>query len=79
MLRDRDDPFGNMFYDGGWDGDNNHHQNLTAYEIDDNVTWVKGKHTVKFGFKGREERNNIEELQQARGFAQFLRELDCLV
>jgi hypothetical protein len=66
-----DDPFSNMFYGGGWDGDNNHHQNLTAYEIDDNVTWVKGKHTVKFGFKGREERNNIEELQQAEGSHSF--------
>jgi hypothetical protein len=65
------DPFGNMLYYGGWDGDNNHHQNLTSYEIDDNVTWVKGKHTVKFGFKGRQEYNNIEELQQAEGSHSF--------
>lgn len=65
------DPFGNMLYYGGWDGDNNHHQNLTSYEIDDNVTWIKGKHSVKFGFKGRKEYNNIEELQQAEGSHSF--------
>ena len=57
----------NFFYGGGWDGDNNHRQNLTAYEIDDNVTWVKGRHTIKAGFKGRKEYNNVEELQQAEG------------
>jgi len=65
------DPFGNMLYYGGWDGDNNHHQNLTSFQIDDNVTWVKGKHTVKFGFKGRQEYNNVEELQQAEGSHDF--------
>ncbi len=57
----------NFLYYGGWDGDNNHHQNLTAFEIDDGVTWIKGKHTLKFGFKGRKEYNNVEELQQAEG------------
>ena len=61
----------NMFYGGGWDGDNFHDQNLTSFEIDDNVTWVKGKHTVKFGFKGRQEYNNIQELQQAEGSHSF--------
>ena len=65
------DPTSHLFYYGGWDGDNNHHQNLTAFEIDDNVTWVKGKHTVKFGFKGRKEYNNVEELQQAEGSHDF--------
>ncbi len=65
------DPFGHMLYYGGWDGDNNHHQNLTSFQIDDNVTWVKGKHSVKFGFKGRQEYNNIEELQQAEGSHSF--------
>ncbi|MFN7995018.1 MAG: carboxypeptidase regulatory-like domain-containing protein [Bryobacteraceae bacterium] len=65
------DPFANFLYYGGWDGDNNHHQNLTAFQIDDNVTWVKGKHTIKFGFKGRQEYNNIEELQQAEGSHSF--------
>jgi hypothetical protein len=65
------DPFANMLYYGGWDGDNNHHQNLTSYEIDDNVTWIKGKHSIKFGFKGRQEYNNVEELQQAEGSHSF--------
>jgi hypothetical protein len=66
-----DDPFSNMLYYGGWDGDNNHKQNLTSFQIDDNVTWVKGKHTIKFGFKGRQEYNNVEELQQAEGSHSF--------
>ena len=66
-----DDPFSNMLYYGGWDGDNNHNQNLTSFQIDDNVTWIKGKHTVKFGFKGRQEYNNVEELQQAEGSHSF--------
>ena len=61
----------NMLYFGGWDGDNNHHQNLTSFEIDDNVTWIKGKHTIKMGFKGRQEYNNVEELQQAEGSHSF--------
>jgi hypothetical protein len=65
------DPTSNMFYGGGWDGDNNHHQNLTSFQIDDSVTWVKGKHTLKFGFKGRKEYNNVEELQQAEGSHDF--------
>ena len=57
----------NMFYGGGWDSDNHKAQNMTQYEIDDNVTWVKGKHSMRFGFKGRQEYNNVEELQQAQG------------
>ncbi len=61
----------NFFYGGAQDSDNHHAQNLTAYEIDDNVTWVKGKHSLKFGFKGRQEFNNIEELQQAQGSETF--------
>jgi len=65
------DPASNMLYYGGWDGDNNHHQNLTSYQIDEGVTWIKGKHTVKAGFKGRQEYNNVEELQQAEGSHSF--------
>ena len=42
----------NMFYYGCWDGDNHSAQQLTQFQIDDNFTWVKGKHTLKFGFKG---------------------------
>jgi hypothetical protein len=57
----------NMFYYGGWDSDNHKAQDMTQYEIDDNVTWVKGKHSMRLGFKGRQELNNVEELQQAQG------------
>src|SRR5713226_6115103 len=41
-----------FLYYGCWDADNPQDQNLTAYQVDDNVTWIKNKHTVKFGFKG---------------------------
>jgi Carboxypeptidase regulatory-like domain len=61
----------NLLYYGGWDGDNLHNQNLTSFEIDDDATWVKGKHRVQFGFKGRQEYNNIRELQQAEGSHSF--------
>ncbi|HSU61483.1 MAG TPA: TonB-dependent receptor [Bryobacteraceae bacterium] len=61
----------NMFYYGGWDGDNRKDQQLTQYQIDDSATWVKGKHTFKFGFKGRQEFNNVRELQQAQGSDTF--------
>ena len=61
----------NMFYYGGWDSDNKKAQDLTHYQIDDNTTWVKGKHTFKFGFKGRLEHNNVKELQQAQGSEYF--------
>jgi hypothetical protein len=65
------DPAANMLFYGGWDGDNNHHQNLTSYQIDESVTWIKGKHTIKAGFRGRQEYNNVAELQQAEGSHSF--------
>lgn len=61
----------NMFYGGGWDSDNRKAQNMTHYQIDDSVTWNKGRHNMKFGFKGRLERNNVVELQQAQGSDAF--------
>ena len=63
-----DSPF---FYYGCWDGDNRGDQHLTAFQLDDNVTWIKGKHSIKFGFKGRQEYNNVRELQQAQGSHSF--------
>ena len=63
-----DSPF---FYYGCWDGDNRGDQNLTAFQIENNTTWIKGKHTVKFGFRGRQEYNNVQELQQAQGSHSF--------
>ena len=55
---------GNYF---GWDSDNNKQQHLASETIEDNVTWTHSKHTFQFGFRGRKEQNNIEELQQAQG------------
>jgi outer membrane receptor protein involved in Fe transport len=63
-----DSPF---FYYGCWDGDNRGDQHLTAYQLEDNVTWIKGKHSVKFGFKGRQEYSNVRELQQSQGSHSF--------
>jgi len=54
-----------------WDADNRKGENLTAHLLEDNVTWVKGKHSVKFGGKLRFEYNNIRELQQAQGSHTF--------
>ena len=61
----------NFFYYGCWDADNRKDENLTAYQIEDNVTWIKGRHSIKIGFKGRQEYNNIRELQQAHGSHSF--------
>ncbi len=63
-----DSPF---FYYGCWDADNRGDQNLTAFQIEDNVTWIKGGHSIKVGFKGRQEYNNVRELQQAQGSHSF--------
>ncbi|HSB16570.1 MAG TPA: TonB-dependent receptor, partial [Bryobacteraceae bacterium] len=60
-----------FLYYGCWDGDNRKDEHLTAFQIDDNVTWIKGKHSIKAGFKGRQEYNNIRELQQAQGSHSF--------
>lgn len=54
-----------------WDADNPKDQNMTAYNIEDNVTVVKGKHSLMFGGKARREQNNIRELQQAQGSHSF--------
>jgi len=50
-----------------WDNDNRHDRNMTGYVVEDNFTWVTGKHTFKMGGKLRWEQNNIRELQQAQG------------
>jgi hypothetical protein len=54
-----------------WDGDNRKDENLTAYNIEEHLTLVKGKHSFKFGGKLRREYNNIRELQQAQGSHTF--------
>ena len=62
---------GSFLYYGCLDGDNQKGQQLTQYQADDNVTWVKGKHTIKAGFKYRKELNNVQELQQSQGSDSF--------
>jgi hypothetical protein len=60
-----------FFYSGCWDADNRGNFGLSNFTIEDNVTWIKGKHTVKFGFKGRQEYNNTGWWQQAQGSHTF--------
>ena len=50
-----------------WDADNRKDDNLTGYVVEENITWVKGKHSFKAGGKFRYEQNNVRELQQAQG------------
>jgi hypothetical protein len=59
-----------MYY-GGWDAGNPKDQQLTQYQLDDNVTWIKGKHTMQMGFSGRLEDNNVNQMQQAQGSHSF--------
>lgn len=51
----------------GWDGDNRKDENLSALVIEENLTWVKSNHTVKFGGKFRPEYNSVQELAQQQG------------
>ncbi len=60
-----------FLYYGGWDAGNPKDQNLTQYQLDDNVTWIKGTHNFQAGFRGRTERNNVREMQQAQGSHSF--------
>ncbi|MEO8660149.1 MAG: TonB-dependent receptor [Bryobacteraceae bacterium] len=60
-----------FLYYGGWDADNFKDQAMTQFQLEDNVTWVKGKHTMQFGFRGRTEANNVREMQQAQGSHSF--------
>src|SRR5579872_323768 len=54
-----------------WDSNNHKNQNLTAFVLDDNFTWTKGKHTITFGGRFRHELTNVRELQQAQGSNTF--------
>lgn len=60
-----------FLYYGGWDAINPKDQNLTKYQIEDNVTWNKGKHAMKFGIRASKELNNVREMQQAQGSHTF--------
>jgi len=60
-----------FLYGGGWDNDNFKDQHMTQFQLDDNVTWIKGKHVMQFGFRGRQEYNNVRENQQSQGSDYF--------
>jgi outer membrane receptor protein involved in Fe transport len=55
----------------GWDSDNYKPEKLTAYILQENMTWIRGAHTIKFGGQFRKEQNNIMERQQAQGSHSF--------
>ena len=55
----------------GWDADNRKDEALTAFQFEDNVTKIKGRHTIQFGGKVRKELNNVRELQQSQGSHDF--------
>nr|MDQ2900053.1 carboxypeptidase-like regulatory domain-containing protein [Acidobacteriota bacterium] len=54
-----------------WDANNVKDQHLTAGNVEDNVTWVKGKHSFAFGGRVRQEFNYVRELQQSQGSHDF--------
>ena len=54
-----------------FDSDNRRDQNLTAFGLEQNTTWTRGKHSFSFGGKLRHELNNVQELQQAQGSHTF--------
>ncbi|MEW5976844.1 MAG: TonB-dependent receptor [Acidobacteriota bacterium] len=58
---------GDPYYWAYWDADNRKDEALTGVVAENNLTWIKGKHTLQFGGKFRPEYNNVRELQQAHG------------
>lgn len=60
-----------FYYGFCWDADNHNNQALTSEVLEDNVTWNRGKHTLKFGGSIHLEQNNVRELQQAQGSHTF--------
>ena len=60
-----------FLFSGCWDNDNRNQHNMTAFQIDENITWISGRHTMKFGYKGRQEYNNYGFWQQQQGSHSF--------
>ncbi|MCS7026327.1 MAG: TonB-dependent receptor [Bryobacteraceae bacterium] len=54
-----------------WLSDNLRDEKLTGYVLENNTTYVVGRHTIKFGGKYRYEQNNVRELQQQQGSHSF--------
>lgn len=50
-----------------WDSQNKMPEHLTTLGMDDNFTWLRGKHAFKFGFHLSDERNNTRSNQQGQG------------
>lgn len=55
----------------GWDGDNRKEEILSAVVVEENLTWIKSNHTLKFGGRYRPEYNSVQELAQTMGDAEF--------
>jgi Carboxypeptidase regulatory-like domain len=61
-----------------WDADNRKDEHQTTYIVQDNFTWVKGKHTIEVGGVYFKDQNNVQELQQSMGSHNFGGEWTCL-
>jgi hypothetical protein len=61
-----------------WDADNRKDEHQTTYIVQDNFTWVLGRHTIEFGGQWFKDQNNVRELQQAMGSHNFGGEWTCL-
>ncbi len=54
-----------------WDSENKSPEYLNTLILEDNLTLVRGKHEIKFGFRARNERNNTRGAQQGQGRYKF--------
>lgn len=61
-----------------WDADNRKDEHQTTYIVQDNLTWVVGRHTVEMGGVYSKDQNNVRELQQSMGSHNFGGEWTCL-
>jgi outer membrane receptor protein involved in Fe transport len=50
-----------------WSSDNLRDEKLTGYVVENNMTYITGRHTIKVGGKYRYEQNNVREIQQQQG------------
>jgi len=60
-----------------WDADNRKDEHLTQYDVSDNFTWIKGRHTLELGGANAKYQDNIRELQQSMGSDNFGGEWTC--
>ena len=59
------------FPGNNWDADNSKDQNLTAYHLEDNLTWVKGKHNLQIGGEAQHYNVQIRNEFKRDGHFQF--------